>query len=245
MTESPPPDPPPLDRPALLAALAARQAARSGAAGVSLGPFVDAALPGGSLSAAALHEILAEEPLAGAEFCAFLLGRLAAQGAGSVLWIAAEAFPSGMARFGLLPADLLLVRAMRQEDALWAMEQGLATPGIAGAVLHLDGAGPMEVRRLQQAAAAGGGLGLLLRHAEGMDESGAATRWRVGGGSAGLGDPHWRLSLLRCRAGRPGRWEATWRPAADRLDVEAETNAPMAPPRRQARSIERASAICE
>ena len=247
MIDLPEPDPiPPLDRPALHAALAARQAAgQRPAGGVSLCPAIDRALPGGSLPAGALHEILAEEPLAAAEFCAFLLGRLAARGAGSLLWIAAGGFPAGLARFGLSPADLLLVRAMRPEDALWAMEQGLASPGIAGAVLCLDGVEPMAVQRLQQAAGAGGGLGLLLRPDEDMGEAGAATRWRVGGGSAGLGDPRWRLALLRCRAGRPGRWDATWRPAADRLDVEDDAEAPAVPMRRRARSVERESAICE
>jgi protein ImuA len=219
-----PPDDAPLpwlDRPALRAALAARRGRGAGVVGgVSLCPAIDAALPGGGLPRAALHEVLAEEPEAAAEFCALLLGRAAAEGGGSLLWIAAEGFPGGLGRFGLSPADLLLVRAVRPEDALWAMEEGLGSPGIAGAVLCLDGVEPMAVRRLQQAAGTGGGVGLLLRRDAG--ESGAATRWRVGGGSAGLGDPRWRLELLRCRAGRPGQWEAVWRPAKERLEVEEE-----------------------
>ncbi len=226
---------PALDRAALRAALAARRGRAAGVVGgVSLCRAIDAALPGGGLPRAALHEVLGEEPEAAAEFCALLLARAAAEGGGSLLWIAAEGFPSGLGRFGLSPADLLLVRAKRPEDALWAMEEALGSPGIAGAVLCLDGVEPMAVRRLQQAAGAGGGLGLLLRGDAG--ESGAATRWRVGGGSTALGDPRWRLELLRCRAGRPGRWEAVWRPAAERLEVEEDEAAVRPEPlRRRAR----------
>ena len=222
MTHPPDDAPPPaLDRPALRAALAARPGRDAAVAGgLSLCPAIDAALRGGGLPRAALHEILAEEPEAAAGFCALLLGRAAAEAGGSLVWIAAEGFPAGLGRFGLSPADLVLVRAERPEDALWAMEEALGSPCIAGAVLCLDGVEPMAVRRLQQAAGTGGALGLLLR--EDAGESGAATRWRVGGGSAGLGDPRWRLELLRCRAGQPGRWDAVWRPAKERLEVEEE-----------------------
>src|SRR4051812_10634549 len=130
MTEFSDHDPmPPFDRLALRAALTARHATGARATGgVSLCPAIDAALPGGTLPTAALHEIVAEEARAAAEFCALLLARLAARSAGSLLWIAAGDFPTGLARFGLSPADLLLVRATRPEDALWAMEQGLASP---------------------------------------------------------------------------------------------------------------------
>lgn len=226
---------PRLDRLALRAALSARPGrAASPAGGLALCPAIDAALPGGGLPWAALHEVLAEEPEAAAEFCTLLLARAAAVAGGSLLWIAAERFPSGLGRFGLSPADLLLVRAVRPEDALWAIEEGLASPSIAAAVLCLDSVEPMAARRLQQVAAAGGGIGLLLRQDAG--ESVMATRWRVGGGSVGLGDPRWRLELLRCRAGRPGRWDAVWRPAAERLEVEEEeSEVPPAPLRRQAR----------
>ncbi len=225
---------PRLDRLALRAALAARPGrAESPAGGLALCPAIDAALPGGGLPWAALHEVLAQEPEAAAEFCTLLLARAAAVAGGSLLWIAAKGFPSGLGRFGLSPADLLLVRAARPEDALWAMEEGLASPGIAAAVLCLDSVEPMAARRLQQVAATGGGLGLLMR--QDVGESGMATRWRVGGGSAGLGDPRWRLELLRCRAGRPGRWDAVWRPAAERLETEEPEATAPAPLRRRAR----------
>ena len=151
-----------MDRPALLSALRARIARldRSGGAvpeaggdggGIPLCEAIDAALPGGGgLSRAAVHEVLAAEPGAAAGFCALLLARTG----GTVLWIAAEpdAWPPGLARFGLSPADLVLVQAPRPVDGLWAMEEALRCPGVAGALLVLRTLDLTAARRLQLAA---------------------------------------------------------------------------------------------
>lgn len=233
----PSPAPPAMDRAALLAALRARIARldRSGGAGgsaapsdsVPLCPAIDQSLPGGGLARAAIHEVLAADPGAAACFCALLLAR----SRGTVLWIAPEpdARPPGLARFGLLPAELVLVQARRPADALWAMEESLRCPGIAGAVLTLDALDMAAARRLQLAAEAGGALGLLLRpdtEAAAPTATTALTRWRVGalpgtGGSArDLDDPRWRLELLRARGGRPHAWPVVWRAAAERLDLD-------------------------
>jgi protein ImuA len=250
---------PGMDRPALLAALRARIARldRSSGGGpgsaesVPLCPGIDQHLPGGvGLPRAAVHEVLATDPGAAAGFCALLLARATRQGAaegepgGTVLWVAAEpdAWPPGLARFGLSPADLVLVQARRPVDALWAMEESLRCPGIAGALLALEATAELDMtaaRRLQLAAEAGGALGLLLRAAqEGEAEqpptTAALTRWRVaalpgaGGSAHDLGDPRWRLELLRARGGRPQRWSVTWREAAERLDLDTETEAEVA-----------------
>ncbi|MBW6401589.1 hypothetical protein KPL78_27305 [Roseomonas sp. HJA6] len=217
----------PLDRPALIAALRARIARmeRAGAAealatrgedAIPLAPAIDAALPWGGLPRAALHEVLAGEPGAAAGFATLALARAG----GTVLWIAPDpdAWPPGLSRFGLSPAQLVLVRATRQQDALWAMEETLRCPAVGAALLMVSGDLDLTAaRRLQLAAEAGGVLGLLLR----PDEDGAAptaalTRWRVGAtasdspSSHALGDPAWSLELLRCRGGRPARWQAAW-----------------------------------
>jgi len=219
-----PPDFPPghaLDRPAVLAALRARIARldRSGSRpegdSLPLCDAIDQRLPGGGLARAAVHEVLAADPGAAAGFCGLLLARAR----GTVLWIAAEpdAWPPGLARFGLSPADLVLVQVRRPLDALWAMEESLRCPGVAGALLMLSDLDPTAVRRLQLAAETGGALGLLLRpDAADGGASAAHTRWRVGalagtGSAHGLGDPRWRLDLLRCRGGPP-RSGWMWRP---------------------------------
>jgi protein ImuA len=230
-----------LDKAALIAALRARIARldRSAPAphgGLPLSPAIDAALPGNGLARAALHEVLAEEPGAAAGFCALLLARAG----GTVLWIAAEpdAWPPGLARFGLAPADLILVQAARRTEALWAMEESLRCPGVAGALLLIETLDMTAARRLQLAAEAGGGIGLLLRPAAAvLGATVAMTRWRVAalpgdGGQQALGDPRWRLVLERGRGAQSQSWDVTWRAAAERLEVEGAALLRPAPRRR-------------
>ena len=244
---SAPPITPSLDRPALISALRARIARleRAGAAealatrgeeAVPLCHAIDAALPWGGLPRASLHEVLAAEPGAAAGFAALVLARAG----GTVLWIAPEpdAWPPGLARFGLSPAQLVLVRAARAQDALWAMEETLRCPAIGAALLVAGELDLTAARRLQLAAEAGGVLGLLLR----PDENNAAptaalTRWRIGAAPSDsrslhdLGDPAWTLDLLRCRGGRPATWRAAWH--GEQLVTE-DGAARVAPARRRA-----------
>lgn len=243
----------PMDRPALMAALRARigrlerggaaaALARADAGTIPLSDAIDATLPDGGLARAGLHEILAGEPGAATGFAALILGR-ASGGQSPVLWIGPDpdAWPSGLARYGLSPADLVMVRAPRPADALWAMEEALRCPAIAGALLTLSDIDLTAARRLQLAAESGGALGLLLRpDTEEPGPSAALTRWRVnalpglGGTQHNLGDPSWSLDLLRCRGGQPRHWTATWRTTLDRLDTEADTNPIPAAKRRRA-----------
>jgi protein ImuA len=183
-------------------------------------------LPGGGLARAAVHEVLATSPGCGAAFCALLLARTD----GTVLWIATGregplAWPPGLARFGLNPADLVLVRAGHWPEALWAMEEALRCPAVTGAVLAGDG--PLELtatRRLQLAAETGGALGLLLQpDTLSAAHTAVTTRWRVGslGTGDGLEDPRWMLELLRARSGRPGGpWAVTWRATTGLLELD-------------------------
>ncbi|MBV1800437.1 ImuA family protein [Siccirubricoccus sp. G192] len=241
----------PLDQAAVLAALRARVARLEGVGRAqheagAIPVCEGLPLPGGGLARAAVHEVLATEPGCGAAFCAVLLARTG----GTVLWIASGrdgllAWPPGLARCGLVPTNLVLIRAERWPDALWAMEEALRCPAVTGALLALAwephrqaGDGTLDLtatRRLQLAAETGGALGLLLRpDAARLEHTAAATRWRVGprhaaGAGHGLDDPRWQLELLRARGGRPGGpWAVTWRAAAGRLDLDAEETASVA-----------------
>lgn len=225
----------PLDQPAILAALRARMARLEGAgraphASNSIPVCAGLPLPGGGLARAALHEVLAIAPGSGAGFCAMLLAR----SGGTVFWIAAGqagplAWPQGLAAFGLDPARLVLVRAERWAEALWAMEEVLRCTAVTGALL-MPGAGLAgaldltATRRLQLAAETGGALGLLLRPAAAQAAPTAAvTRWRIGSlGAEGLEAPHWQLELLRARGGRPGGpWAVRWQAATGQLLLDA------------------------
>lgn len=234
----------PLDQAAVLAALRGRVARLEGLGRAEHGMAAIAVceglpLPGGGLARAAMHEVLATSPGCGAAFCALLLARTG----GTVFWIAAGregelAWPPGLARFGLAPARLVMVRAEGWPDALWAMEEVLRCPAVTGALLATAGDARLDLtatRRLQLAAETGGALGLLLRpDAAAAPHTAATTRWRIGALDAaqGLEDPRWQLELLRARGGRPGGpWAVTWRSAAGQLELDGAVAVPLRPAR--------------
>src|SRR5205807_8543730 len=91
-------------------------------------------------------------------------------GEGPVLWCLRrpDLYGPGLMTYGLDPARLVLVSAARDEEILWAMEEGLRTRGLA-AVIGEVGRLPMVAgRRLQLAAERSGVTALVLR------------RWRNG-----------------------------------------------------------------
>lgn len=220
------------DRAAVLAALRARLATPTlglPAKDVVLAPFLPPFARG------AVHEIQSPHPGAGAAFAAVLLGRAG----GTVVWISAGAglapWPPGLAQHGLTPDRLVLARAEKPVDALWAMEECLRCPVIGGVAL----CGPVAMdltatRRLHLAAAAGGVIGVAVRPEDSPPLEGAtASRWRVQGlsGPGSLVDPRWSLALLRARGGRPaGPWAVTWRVAQGELELDEDGTAALRRP---------------
>jgi protein ImuA len=228
---------------------------------------IDRALPGGGLARGALHEILGaggdeEDGALAAAFAAGIVARLAPAGDGIVLWCLArpDLYGPGLAAQGLDPARLVLVRAGRDAEILWAMEEGLRTSGVAAAVGEVGALSAVASRRLQLAAERSGVTAFVLRRwchggqaaRERNLPNAAATRWRIaalpsqpipilsyltssrllphpnppphagegmGGGmrrrwrervegeEPGIGQPRWRVELLRCRGGAPACWE--------------------------------------
>jgi protein ImuA len=159
------------------------------AAVVPLGvPAIDGHLPEGGLRLAGLHEIAgAREEWDGAG------------GAGPVLWAARRADLYGPGVAGLMgprtpyPGRLILVRARRDDEVLWALEEGLrappgtpGTPGTLAAVVgEVGAADAIATRRLQLAAEAAGRPCFLLRRRLSAGRAATApaaalTRWRVG-----------------------------------------------------------------
>ncbi len=193
---------------------------------------IDAAL-GGGLPRAGLHEFRAAESRdfgASAGFATALLIRIAATDRRPVLWIEEEQaiaetglpYGPGLQAFGLDPGALILVRARRPEEALWAFEEGLRCHGLAAAVATVRGH-PAALdftasRRFALRARESGVTGLLLRQSAGAETSAALTRWRVtprpagdlGGFSPGIGRAAWRLELERSRLGPTGRFDLEW-----------------------------------
>ena len=190
---------------------------------------LDARLPGGGLQSGAVHEILATEhdKAAAYGFMVMLIAEALAQG--TVLWCQGSAalYGPALAELGLSPERLVLVRAYKSADQLWAMEEGLRTAGIAAVVGEVERLDLTASRRLQLAAQASGVACFVLRPLRHQSNA-AATRWQVETapahihGATSLADSgpmrgRWRVRLLRCRGAIPsddtgyGGWLVTAR----------------------------------
>ncbi|MCR6646586.1 MAG: hypothetical protein NVV62_19745 [Terricaulis sp.] len=164
-----------------------------------------------------LHELCPAAPGAEAAALGFALG-LAAQAAGPVIWAGEEGvfaeegapYPPGLAQFGLAPDRLIVVRAAKREEALWAAEQGLSLPGATVICTLSQGGKPLDLkatRRLLLFAERTRARCLLVRPL--AETSAAYTRWRVApapsfAGARELGAPAYALELVRSRSGPAG-----------------------------------------
>jgi protein ImuA len=173
-----------------------------------------------------LHEFCPASPGAEAAVLGFGLG-LAASWAGQagVFWVGEEEvfaeegapYPPGLAQFGLDPARLIVVRAAKREECLWAAEQALSAPravvlctlGARGRALDLK-----ATRRLLLFAERHHARCLLVRPL--ADASAAWTRWHISPAPSQaeereLGPPAYALELIRNRAGPAGaRFTIEW-----------------------------------
>jgi protein ImuA len=95
----------------------------------------------------------------------------------------------GLAQLGLDLDRVILIRADKDLDALWALEEGLKSGAVAGAVGTVAQASFVATRRLDFAARAGQAAAVLLRAGGGNakgdavendDLSVARLRWKVG-----------------------------------------------------------------
>ena len=213
---------------------------------------IDDRLPGGGLARGALHEVFAADAGIATAFCALLAGRLAkdAENA-SVLWCerpwtldAGALYGPALLQFGIDPARLILVRARRDSDALWAMEEGLRCDQVAAVVGELGDISLTASRRLQLAAEETGVTALSLRSkVDKPPPSAAATRWRLDAVThekdwprandnndfintppalPELGAARWQAELFRCRGGTSANWMMEWNDETGDLSVATE-----------------------
>jgi protein ImuA len=191
----------------------AREAAR-------LGSVLDTGLPWGGLPYGSLHEVSGTAALrVVAGFAHRLLER-----PGVLVWcVACQAeearglpYGPGLQAFGLVSERLILVRCVDEGEVAWAAETALRSPAATCAIAELDRLDLVTSRRLQLAAEAGGGAGLLLRGGEEAEPTpnAALTRWRATGlvlpGDCSAGRPI-RLDLWRAKgAASPASWTVLW-----------------------------------
>lgn len=213
-------------------------ALENGGKEVSVLPFdvaaIDAGLPGGGLPLGALHELggagtEGEDGAVAAAFLSGILARLSPER--PVLWCLnrADLYPPGLALHGLAPSRLILVRAVNDQDTLWAMEEGLRNPHLAAVVGEMKSLPAQASRRLQLAAETAGVTGFALRrHSAAVAASSAVTRWRITAlpgslmlGEPGVGQPLWLVELLRCRGGTPAAWNVEACDATGHVAVSA------------------------
>jgi protein ImuA len=181
------------------------------------------------LAYGALNELLAaahgDRPAAFGFLFTLTAAALGAQ-AGPAVFVAARRalaefgtpYGHGLAQQGLDVGRLLLIETRTDKDALWAIEEtlrsGTRPAMVAGAIE--GGLDLTASRRLNLAAAADATPLVLLRGTRGAGTSAAATRWRIAAAAAArdrfgaFAAPRWRLTLERCRNGRPGEWLIEW-----------------------------------
>jgi len=176
-------------------------------------PPLDRLLPGGGLRRGSCLEWLAEGPGVGVARLALAVvpGALRPEGICLVIDPRREFFPRGAPELGIPFDRLVVLRPRSLDDALWGAEQALRSPAV-DLVIGWDELVPRgrsadrSFRRLQLAAETGGAVGVFLRPA-------TSRRLRCWGDLRLLVEPlpgdggaRWRVTLLQCRGGVPGRW---------------------------------------
>ena len=133
----------------------------------------------------------------------------------------------GLNALGLDPARLILVETAHRKETLWAIEEAVRSAAPAAVVGVIDTLDLKLSQRLHLAATDAGLPVFLLRPAQTLESSAAATRWRVGTAKAArdrfglVTRPRWHLQLERCRNGRPGEWVVEYDHVAHRFSLAA------------------------
>ncbi len=183
-----------------------------------------------ALARGALHEVVAPGSADAAAAAGFALGLALRAAAGRPLLWARQDFIDGeagllsgmgLAAFGLDPAALVAVRARDATGVLRALAEGGRSPALGAAIGEIWGDPPVldltASRRLSLAARSSGVTLILLRLAAAPAPSAAETRFEARAApSSSLeanapGAPAFAVTLLRQRAGIPGRrWHLEW-----------------------------------
>jgi protein ImuA len=179
---------------------------------------MDAALPGGGLALASLHEVAggAAGALHGAAAILFAAG-IAARTTGQVLWCITrpDLFAPALAQAGLDPDRIIIVEAGDEASLLACCEEGLRHGGLGTVVGEIARLSMTASRRLKLAAESSGTLAIAIRRWKRDRDTfdfgqptAATTRWRVTALPSsplpvpGVGRPRWLVELIRSQAGQ-------------------------------------------
>lgn len=110
-------------------------------------------------------------------------------------------FAPALSQQGIQLGRLLVIRAQKAEDILWAFEQTLRCKSFGAVLAWPITVRDREIRRLQLAAEAGRSTGFIYRPADAaLQSSPAALRLRL---QPGAGDAL-SVDIIKCRGGRGG-----------------------------------------
>ena len=174
-----------------------------------------------------LEEVAAMRPADASAALAFALTRLAQNDSGhdprpwvmatTPMWLRERGrpFARGLAGMGAVPERLIWIRAAKEVEALWALEEALKSGAVAGGLVTAEQPAFVMTRRLDFAARSGEARGVVLRAGSALDLSAARMRWRIAAGpsapapydEAAPGAPRLVAELVRRRSGPPGIWE--------------------------------------
>lgn len=176
-------------------------------------PAMDRCLPASGYASGSLVELLTEQRIShGATSIALCLAREAIRNGKYAVLIDPDwtYYPPVLQRLGLPLERIIGIRPKNHGDLIWSLDQVLRNPAVGCAIASVDRMEDRTARRIQLAAEAGGGLGILLRTLESarMQPSWADVQWfvssRVSGHSEEVETRWFHLALRRCQGGRVG-----------------------------------------
>jgi len=178
-----------------------------GARNFSLGlEAIDELLPRG-FERGAIHELLMAPESGLPRFMGLLLAK-AAMGDRAVVWCDPEheVYPPAIAAAGLPLDKLYLLYPQNVIDEHWAVAECLRCKGVGATIATPQRLSHVQARRLQLAAEAGGGVGILLRaYDKNASIYAAATRWLIEPSPGERTIQRWKIQLIHGHGGRTHR----------------------------------------
>lgn len=164
---------------------------------------LDAVLPGGGWQSGTIVELMPMDIGIG-EFRLLMpaLARIT-QSARHVALVSPPYLPfaPALSQQGIQLERLLIIRARKSADTLWAFEQTLRCRSFGAVLAWPIAIKDRDVRRLQLAAEAGRSIGFLYRSpAAALESSPAAVRLRL----QPVANGNLSIDVLKCRGGRSG-----------------------------------------
>jgi hypothetical protein len=181
----------------------------TGRSAVPLGiPALDGLLSDRGLPAGSLVELVSTADGAGAWTLGLILARQAVGELKTLVVVDGSQcfYPPAAARLGVDLQRSIVVRPQTPEDGYAAANLSLGCAAVGAVLVWCDRLSGLEGRRLQLAAEAGSGLGVLFRRAADLrGPSFAALRIEVTPCPSVDSSPRLRLDVVRCRGGKCGQ----------------------------------------